>query len=246
MKKNLLAFLILFVGLATNAQLLLTWTPEFPQDNSNLVVTVDCNKGNQGLLNFEGGNSANVFVHVGVITNLSTSSSDWRYVPFAYGSTNPAARATQLGGNKYQFSIPNVRTFFSVPAGETIIKVNFIFRNASGSIKQVNSDGSDMYIPVYAAGQYAVRLNLPPSEPRFIPWLEPINVAAGSVAVAAVASSASNMEIKYNNTVLSTNASTTSLTGTATFGTNTCEQNIVANGSHFFPKASRITYMGPP
>ena len=231
MKKNLLALIILFIGLTTTAQRLLTWTPEFPQNNSNLVVTVDCNKGNQGLLNFEGGNSANVFVHVGVITNLSTSSSDWRYVPFAYGSTNPAARATQLGGNKYQFSIPNVRTFFNVPVGETIIKVNFIFRNASGSLKQVNSDGSDMYIPVYAAGQYAVRLNLPPSEPRFIPWLEPINVAAGSVAVAAVASSASNMEIKYNNTVLSTNASTTSLTGTATFGTNTCEQNIVANGT---------------
>ena len=83
----LLAFLIFF---SAQSQRLLSWAPEFPRDNSNLVVKVDCNKGNKGLLNFEGGNSANVYVHVGVITNLSTNASDWRYVKFAYGTANAA------------------------------------------------------------------------------------------------------------------------------------------------------------
>ncbi len=230
MKKYLLFSLLLLATFVTRAQRLLSWSPEFPQDNSNLVVTVDCNKGNQGLLNFEGGSSANVYVHIGVITNLSTTSSDWRYVPFVYGSTNPLAKATAIGANKYQYSITNVRAFFNVPAAETILKVNFIFRNAAGTIKQVNSDNSDMYIPVYAAGQYAVRLNLPPSEPRYIPWLEPINTAGGTIPVEGVASAASSLNLKYNNVNFATATAATSITGTATINS-TCDQAIVVNGT---------------
>ncbi|MBL0146980.1 MAG: hypothetical protein IPP48_15930 [Chitinophagaceae bacterium] len=49
---------------------------EFPIDNSTITATVDCNKGNRGLFNFEGGNSNNVYVHVGVITNLSSGLAD--------------------------------------------------------------------------------------------------------------------------------------------------------------------------
>ena len=77
MKKFLFATLWVCIGITANAQRLLSWTPEFPIDNSNLVFTVDCNKGNQGLLNYGGGNSSDVYVHVGVITNLSSGPSDW-------------------------------------------------------------------------------------------------------------------------------------------------------------------------
>ena len=77
MKKFFFSILILCFVFSTKAQRLLNWTPEFPVDNSTLVFTVDCNKGNQGLLNFEGGNSNNVYVHIGVITNLSTGPTDW-------------------------------------------------------------------------------------------------------------------------------------------------------------------------
>ena len=73
MKKFLLPFLVVIVGFSTNAQRLLTWAPEFPQENNNLSFIIDCTKGNQGLLNFEGGNSSNVYMHVGVITNLMTA-----------------------------------------------------------------------------------------------------------------------------------------------------------------------------
>jgi nitrous oxide reductase accessory protein NosL len=231
MKKILLfPALLLLLSFAAKSQRLLTWAPEFPTDNTNLVITADCNKGSQGLLNFEGGMSTNVYVHVGVITNLSSGPSDWRYVKFPWGTATSAANATAIAPNKYQFTIPNVRTFFNVPAGETILKVNVIFRNTTGTLKQVNSDASDMYIPIYATGQYAVRLNLPPSEPRFVPWLEPINIAAGSVPVQAVASVASNLELKYNSTVLGTGTAVSTLSGTANFAGNTCEQAIIANG----------------
>ena len=179
MKKYIFSLLILCLGFSVNGQRLLSWTPEFPVDNSALSFTVDCNKGNQGLLNFEGGNSNNVYMHVGVITNLSSGPTDWKYTKFTWGTADPLAKATPLGANKYQYTITNVRSFFGVPAGETIKKVTAIFRNATGTLKQVNSDVSDMYLPVYGSTEYGVRLNLPPFEPRYIPWLEPLSVAVG-------------------------------------------------------------------
>ena len=159
MRKIIVSTILVCLFLSSHAQRLLSWTPEFPLDNSTVDLTIDCTKGNQGLLNFEGGNSNNVYVHIGVITSLSSGPSDWKYTLFTWGSTNPAAHATALGSNKYKYTITNVRTFFGVPAGETILKICVIFRNATGSLKQVNSDNSDMYVPVYGSSQYAVRLN---------------------------------------------------------------------------------------
>ncbi len=238
MKRFLLLFLVVIVGFSTKAQRLLTWAPEFPQDNNNLSFTIDCTKGNQGLLNFEGGNSSNVYMHVGVITNLSTGPSDWRYVKFVYGSTNPLANATALGANKYQYTLKDnsnnpvsVRTFFAVPAGETIIKVNVIFRNASGNLKEVNSDLSDMYIPVYAAGQFNVRLNLPPFEPRYIPYAEPISVPlGGAVNITGVASNNAALTIKLNGNTINTATGATSISANPTIST-ACDQKIMFEGN---------------
>ncbi|MBK7123230.1 MAG: hypothetical protein IPH68_10705 [Chitinophagaceae bacterium] len=97
MKKILFSILTFCIGFSLNAQRLLSWTPEFPVDNSTLSFTVDCNKGNQGLLNFEGGNSNNVYVHIGVITNLSTGPNNWRYVKFSWGTADPAAKGYRTG-----------------------------------------------------------------------------------------------------------------------------------------------------
>ncbi|MEO6253144.1 MAG: alpha-amylase family glycosyl hydrolase [Ferruginibacter sp.] len=230
MKKNFFLILLCCLGFSVNAQRLLSWTPEFPVDNSTLSFTVDCAKGNQGLFNFEGGNSNNVYVHIGVITNLSTGPSDWRYVKFTWGTADPAAKATALGGNKYQYSITNIRSFMGVPAGETIRKVTVIFRNATGTLKQVNSDNSDMYLPVYAQGQAAIRFNLPPAEPRYIPWLEPITVPVGTnIPVNGVCSPNSILNISVNG-VSTVN---TMLTNTITTGwilTSACSQQLILTG----------------
>ena len=232
MKKICLLLSVLTIAINVPAQRLLSWTPEFPVDNSNLVMTVDCTKGNQGLLNYEGGNSANIYVHVGVITNLSTGPTDWRYVKFTWGTPDVNAHATPLGSNKYQYTITNVRSFFGVPAGETIRKVCVIFRNASGSQKQVNSDGSDMYNPVYGNSEYAVRLNLPPFEPRYIPWIEPINVnVGGSISITGVASANSNLTLKLNGNTIQTASGANTISATPTI-TTACTQQVFLEGNN--------------
>ena len=234
MKKYIFSILILCVGFSLNAQRLLSWTPEFPIDNATLSFTVDCNKGNQGLLNFEGGNSNNVYVHVGVITNLSTGPSDWKYTKFTWGTADPLAKATPLGANKYQYTITNIRTFFGVPAGEIIKKVTVIFRNAAGnnSIKQVNSDNSDMYLPVYGNTEYGVRISLPPFEPRYIPWLEPLTVAVGGVInITGVASANSNLTLKLDGNTINTATNANTISASPAIAT-ACAHQVFLEGNN--------------
>ncbi|MFN8250932.1 MAG: alpha-amylase family glycosyl hydrolase [Ferruginibacter sp.] len=247
MKKAGLFTIAIFSLFVTYAQRLLSWSPEFPADNANLTVTVDCNKGSQGLLNYEGGSSNNIYVHVGVITNLSTGPTDWKYVKFTWGSTDPLAKATPLGSNKYSYSITNIRSFFGVPAGETIKKITIIFRNASGSVKQVNSDGSDMYIPVYGATEFAARLNLPPFEPRYDPWPEPLSVTVGNtVNIAGVSSLSAALTIKLDGTTINTAAGATSITANPAIAT-ACEHKIMleANDGSTIKKDSFSFYITP-
>jgi len=231
MKKCTLVLLLFCAAITSHAQRLLNWSPEFPVDNSNLNFTVDCAKGNQGLLNFEGGNSANIYVHVGVITNLSTGPADWRYVKFTWGTADPLAHATPLGSNKYQYSITNIRSFFGVPAGETIKKITIIFRNATGTLKQVNSDGSDMYLPVYGNTEFAVRINMPAFEPRYIPWIEPISVAVGgTINITGVSSANAALNLQLNGNTITTATATNTISGTATIAT-ACNQKIMLEGN---------------
>lgn len=203
----------LSISIVASAQLL-TWTPNFAKDNDNIVITMDATKGNQGLNNYTP--VTDVYVHIGVITNLSTSPTNWRYAPFTWGTTTPAAQATSLGGNKWQYTINNVRTFFGVPGGEIILKIAILFRNGTGSQAQRNTDGSDMYVPVYD-NSLAVRFSVPPFQPTYIPIPEPINKQTGeSISVTAIASASSDMKLYLNGTVIQTASGVTTISANPT------------------------------
>lgn len=211
MKRLILLLFTLLTAFCSQAQLL-SFTPDFPLDNSNLVVTMDATKGNKGLQGFAGP----VYVHIGVITNLSANSTQWRYAPFAWGSTGAASQATAAGTNKWTYTINNIRTFFNVPAGETILKVAILFRDGPGNIKQANSDGSDMFIPVYAAGEFAVRFTSPFMQPTYNMIPEPINVSIpASMPVTAVSSKNANLTIRYDGTQIGTASAAQTVSGTA-------------------------------
>jgi len=229
MKKILLLLSILFWVTVTYAQLF-SWGPQFPNDNSTITVTVDATKGNQSLMGFSG----DVYMHLGVITNLSANSTDWRYVTTTWGSTT-APLATSLGNSKWSFTITNPRTYFNgsqggVPAGETILKVAMLFRNSSGSIVQKNSDGSDTYVPVYAAGVNLIQFTQPFLVPTFSMPNEPVTATIGQpVAVTAVASTNSGiLNLYFNGTLVSGPVTgTETISGNPTV-TGTGDQVIIA------------------
>src|SRR4030095_16884027 len=100
---------------------------------TNVVITVDATKGNQGLLNYTP--TTDVYVHIGVITNKSTTPTDWQHSLFTWATTTAAAQCVYLGNNKWQYTISGgLRTFFGVTdPTEHIQKIAILFRNGNGS-----------------------------------------------------------------------------------------------------------------
>ncbi len=211
-KAYLLLVTVVFFSSTAQAQLL-TWSPSFiKESDSNVEIIADATKGNQGLLNHT---SNDVYVHIGVITNLSTSSANWRYVPAfsVWGTTNSQIQATYISANKWKFTIPgNLRSFFGITnASEKIQKIAILFRSGNGSKKLANTDGSDMYVPVYEPGLFA-RIDRPYREPKYVPSAEPMTVNAGdAVTVNGVSSEVANLAIFFNGTQVATTANATSI-----------------------------------
>lgn len=224
MRKILLGLVLLFVYISAHAQLL-SWAPQFSNDNSTVVITVDAAKGNQGLLGYTG----TVYMHLGVITNFSTSPTDWKYVPTTWATTS-APVATALGGDKWSFTITNPRAYFNasaggVPAGETILKIAILFRDALGNKVQKNADGTDMYVPIYAVGRNYIQFTNPPIVPTNIISHEAVTATINqSVAASAVASTtAGTLNLYFNGTKIAG-----PLTGTATI---TANPTITSSGN---------------
>ncbi len=221
MGKSLLFFFFITVFHCNVFGQLLITTPNFPKDNNAISITVDCSKGNQGLLNYS--NTSDVYVHIGVITNLSATQTDWKYSKFTWGSTDAAARASYLGTNKYQYNISNIRSFFGVPAGETILRIAILFRNGTGSQVQRNTDGGDMYIRVYD-NNVASKFLTPPYEPKYNPVPEPINITAPwTLSPKYVSSQTGNLKLFYDG------AQAGSVTGDSVIESNV---SVTTTGSH--------------
>ncbi len=222
MKKVILLFAGLFVLCCLRAQLL-SWSPEFPADNAAVTITFDASKGNAGLNNFSG----DVYIHTGVITNLSTGPGDWKYVPTVWNSNNTVHRMTPLGANKYQYTISNIRTFYGVPANEVIRRLAMVFRsyNAGGNplegkATDLSDNQGNIYVPIFALADTAIRINQPFFEARFNLWRESVTATnGGTVPFKGVASKAGNLSLYYNNTLVTSTAAATSLTASPVMNT---------------------------
>ncbi|MCX6306574.1 MAG: alpha-amylase family glycosyl hydrolase [Bacteroidetes bacterium] len=206
------AFLLLsHAGLA---QVIVT-SPIFPTDNDSCTVIFDAALGNGGLNNV----SPPIYAHTGVITNLSTTSSDWKYVVAGWAENLPKALMTPLGNNKYQLKVkPAVRSYYGVPVSEQIEKMAFVFRNADGSKTGKNADGSDIFVDMYS-NTFNVNIVLPAVKSLFLKLNDPIPVSA-------ISPTATSMKILVNGVEVKTNAGqfiTDTLTAN-NFGTNWAKQ----------------------
>lgn len=189
---------------------LLTTSVDFPVADESFLLTFDAAKGNAALQ----GTSSDVYIYTGVITDKSTGPSDWKYVKStSFNSPDPASKLIAAGNNKFQLSI-SPRSFYGVPAGEKILKMVMLFRNADGSIVARNKDQSDIYLPIYETGKLAVRFKLPEFEPTFVP--DPvmnIQMIGEELTVTGIASKASGLNISLNGIGFANAANATQLTG---------------------------------
>ncbi|QEC67318.1 T9SS type A sorting domain-containing protein [Panacibacter ginsenosidivorans] len=243
--KKMLLLLFLFIALIAQSQLL-SWTPDFIKESSTpVVITMDANYGNKGLLNYTP--TTDVYVHIGVITNKSTSSSDWKHVPFTWGTTTVAAQCTYLGSNKWKFTITGgLRTFFNVTDGtETIQKIAILFRSGNGNKKQANADGSDMYIPVYDNGVYA-RVDDPFKQPTYVPIIEPISKSVGdALNITAKQNTAGTLKIYFNGSLLNSTTAA-SLTVNTTIAVSGDQQIVAESNNGTTTKSDTVKFVVAP
>jgi 1,4-alpha-glucan branching enzyme len=234
MKRLPLVALAIFCYVLGHAQLL-TWTPPFPKEADpaqTLEITVDAAKGNRALLNYSP--VGDVYVHIGVITTVSDSPVDWEHSKFTWGTAVDPARAVSLGANKWKFTISgSLRTYFNITdPNEKILSIAILFRNGTGSIVQRNSDGTDMYIPVYD-NNLAVRIDQPFSQPKYNPTPDPQTWIVGSqFTITANASAPSTIKIYHNSTTALATASNVQTLSANSTVTSIGNQQIIVEASN--------------
>ncbi|OFY16429.1 MAG: hypothetical protein A2X11_15385 [Bacteroidetes bacterium GWE2_42_24] len=188
-----------------NAQVVIT-NPPFPTVNDQVIITYDATLGN-GVL---AGETPPVYAHTGVITNLSTSGTDWKYVIAEWNENTDKAKLTPIGNDKYTLTIgPSIRDFYGVPEGEEILKMAFVFRNAGGTIVGRSADNSDIFADVYEAG---LNLNIQSPENGTL-------VSTGSVVNFQTEASNATLVELYVDGIFNSSSSTSPFTGSITIGT---------------------------
>ena len=223
MKRFIIVAAIFLSGLISvmgRAQVITT-TPAFPADTDSVTLIFDAAQGDAGLKNV----APPIYAHTGVITNLSTSGSDWKYVIAGWTENTPKALLTSLGNNKYKLVIkPSVRAFYGVPAAEQILKMAFVFRNADGTKTGRNTGGADIFADVYTSAM-SVNIVLPSNKTLFLKQNAPIPISA-------ISPTAQTMKIFVNGALVKT-AAGNAITDTipaSNFGSNWVKRWVVIKG----------------
>ena len=154
--------------------------PEFATENDSIVIYYDAGQGTQGLMNYSG----DVYAHTGVITNLSARPSNWRYVvtpwPGAGNANRAKNRLEKVGDNLYKLVIGYPREYYvdhnsgaTIPPGEKILQLAFVFRNADGSLEGKDAQGGDIFLDLFESGLTVVveqpEVNLSFGDPKRSP-----------------------------------------------------------------------------
>ncbi len=171
-------------------------TPAFPQTGQSITIHLNTALGNRDLVDHTG----DVYVHTGVITNLSVGISDWRYVKTNWGVNTPETMLVKHSANNYSLNITDIRDFYGVSSNEEILKLVMVFRSASDPYKiHRNADGSDFIVNVYQ-NALNVKMTSPAGKNKLIE-------ANRLVSVCAVALANTNLKIFINATEVTSVAS---------------------------------------
>ncbi|SFP97616.1 alpha-amylase family glycosyl hydrolase [Hymenobacter arizonensis] len=205
--RRLTGLLLTLLAWTTQAQVVTT-QPVFFSETTPVTITFDASQGNSALRDFTGP----VYIWTGTVTNLSANNTTWRNVKSpTFNQADPAALMTRDATNPNLYRITfTPRTFYPVPANETILRLGMIFKNADGSIVGRATDGGDIFIDVYQGGA-AVRITNPArsTNPQFVAP----NVA---LPVAGESAQAANLVLTLNGTQIAQATNATTISGSAT------------------------------
>jgi len=202
---TLLALLIAQIATAQ----IVTIDPPFPTANDVVTITYDATQGTGQLVGV-----SPVYIHTGVITNLSASD-EWRYVVGNWGVADPTLEMNDIGNNLHQLTF-HIRDYYDVPESEEILEMAFVFRNFNGTLEGKTEDWMDIFVPVYPDnGSLNISINTPSENDVFAK-------IGDVISVSATASQSSDLYLYDNDSLMY------QTTGTAL----DFDVNVTNNGEH--------------
>lgn len=194
-----LAFLCLTLAQTSFAQAV--WTePFFPRPNQPVTVYFDAAQGTGGLKDC----GCTIYVHTGVITNASTSTSDWKNVFTTWGQANAAWAMSAVAGrpNVYKYEIkPSINDLYKITGGAIVQKMAFVFRNATGNREGKDTGGKDFFLDVYNQSGLLTALLAPTNRNQVV-------TEGTSIPVKAVASETADLKLLDNGIELTQSTGT--------------------------------------
>jgi len=192
MRQIALIVITVLFSIRLSAQVVTT-VPSLVTENQPVTIAFDATKGTAGLKDYAG----DVYAHTGVITDKSTSSSDWKYVLAAWAVNVDKAKMVRTAANLYTLQLaPDIRQFYGVPAGEKILKLAFVFRSSDGSKEGKDTGGKDILIDVYDATGLSVAITKPTETNLVLPASTNFQFSASSTTTADIHLFQNNAEIK--------------------------------------------------
>jgi hypothetical protein len=179
------AAFVLFSG-ALQAQVSIS--PTFAVQSDTVIITFNATGGTGGLAGV-----SQVYIHTGVITNQSTSATDWRHVQGNWGTDDPKVRMTALGNDLHEIKF-HINTYYNVPSNETVQSLAMVFRNVDGSKEGKDVGGTDFFVPIYTAGLQA-SLTVPSGALSILGLNDTLLVEGGS-------SQSASLRLYHENTLL--------------------------------------------
>ena len=145
--KSVFMALFMLCAFAISAQVVYTEPPMIQQTTKNFKVYFDASQGTAGLKGYTG----DVYAHTGVITNNSSSSSDWKYAP-TWGDNSEKYKLTREATNLYSLTISDINEYYGVEASEVVERLAFVFRSSDNSLEGKETGGKDIFVDVHEAG----------------------------------------------------------------------------------------------
>lgn len=207
-KLYILLFCVLSVVFGIDAQVVTSTPSPLQEDSENVVIYFHADQGNKGLIDQP--ESTAIYAHTGVtIIGTDGKPADWQYVQAQWSQNIPKCQLQYVSPNLWKLEIGNIRTYYGVPADVKITKLDFVFRNANGSLEGKTENKQDIFLDVADKG---FQISLSASQPQGV-----VNAATGAVTFTMTSTTPASLAITVNDMELKTASNATSLSASYTF-----------------------------
>ena len=235
MKKHLLLLCALVALIPSLCAQVTTEPYPLQEDSRNVEIYFHADEGTKGLMGQPA--SAAIYAHTGIqVETQDGKTEDWKYAP-TWLDNAPKYKLQYVRPNLWKLNIGDIRTYYGVAATETVKKLCFVFRNATGSLQGKASSGNgDIYVDVVDKG-FQIVLQASPNT-------NIVTASTGPVIFTAATTSAADIQIYVNASKIGEAKSATVLKSSYTF---TSEGNydvkaVATRGSETIEEHMAIVY----